>query len=172
MRKSADITENPSGKKIVEILSYGCIEYMLQQGIPVTAEGFEQLVSISRETGLNGRIAFQMSDWTQQKLQTLFAKQTGFPIRTQDGVAERLRGKRSIRQRLLAMGLGGEPDADANEREKLLSILENILGPGSKNLIDALRFGECQRDLVAERIAQIVAVGNLEEQLRVFREQE
>ena len=171
MRKSPDITVTELGRNVVEVMAFGCIEYMLEQGLPLTAEGFERLVAISRETGLNGRIAFQMKDWTQQKLQRLLLGASAPAHDVAPGIAERLRTKPSVRKRLLALGLGGD-DATLDEEAKahILRRVQERLGPEVGPILEALRHGECQRELVLERIVQIAADGDPSSALRAFRE--
>ncbi len=170
MRKSPDITESPLGRDVVDVLAFGCIQYMLEHGMPLTGTGYEQLVTHSRETGLNGRIAFQVYDWTQERLQALFAGRRGLPATGGEGVAERLRSKPSVRNRLLAMGLGGDDGSlGENEKRERLERMKEFLGPEVGAILEALRHGECQRELVWARIARAVAEGDVEKQLAAFR---
>ncbi len=170
MQKSPDITRTPLGKEVVEILTFGSIQYMLDHQLPLTAEGFAALVEHSRETGLNGRVAFQVYDWTQRKLQELFAKGTGIPVSASEGTAERLRRKPSLRSRLLSLGLGGDdPTLDVGQKQELLERVAEFMGGGVADILEALRHGECQRDLVMARILELAASGNIDEQLAAFR---
>ncbi|MSR67490.1 hypothetical protein EXS65_01515 [Candidatus Peribacteria bacterium] len=159
--RQSEITRTQLGRKIVEIFAYGCMQQMIDKGIPLTADGFQQLVVHSQETGLKGRIAFQMFAWTQQRMQELFVG-TGIPFRPfDDQRLESFRAKPSMRKRMLGLGLA-PGDATLTDEEKMekLTRLREYLGAESADVLEALRFGDCQRDLVWKRIEEIMAAGD------------
>ena len=162
-----EITQTPLGKEIVDLFAAGCLQYMLDNGIPLTADGFERLTQISRENKLNGRIAFQVYLWTQRRLQQLFSAIANVPV--MPAVQEKmpsLRGKKSIRNRLLDL----LSQDDENSKALLDAILERI-GGDAKVVITALRSGDCQRDLVWTRMEEILKTGDPAEHIGRYREQ-
>ncbi len=171
-QRQSEITRTPLGRNIVEIFAYGCMQQMIDRDIPLTEEGFRQLVVQSQETGLKGRIAFQMFAWTQQRMQDLFAG-TGIPFRPfDDERLEKFRAKPSMRKRMLNLGLGPD-DTTLTDREKKqkLTRLREYLGEESADVLEALRFGDCQRDLVWKRIEQLIAAGDHLNALEKFKAQ-
>lgn len=171
IERQSEITRTPLGTAVVEIMAFGCIQQMLELDIPFTSEGFEKLVTHSRETGLKGRIAFQMHGWTQRRMQELFSK-SGLPMRLMDD--ERLaqfRKKRSLRNRMLDLNLGPNdatiPDAEKVER---LARFRSYLGDEAADVLEALRYGDCQRDLVWKRIQEVCTAGDPQAALEVYRE--
>ena len=170
-RKTSEVTRTPFGRDLVELLTFGCIQYMLDHRIPLTQEGFQQLVVIAQTNGLKGRIAFGVYEWTQQRMQALFVQRTGTPFRPFD--AQRmaaLDSRPTFHRTLRQLGLGPDNDrlGDAKQRQ-LLDVIREYLGPDAADVIEALRVGDCQRDLVWQRISQIVESGDPVAQLNAFR---
>lgn len=171
-QRQSEITRTPLGRNIVEIFAFGCMQQMIDRGIPLSAEGFEQLVLHSQTTGLNGRIAFQMFPWTQQRMQALFAG-SGFPIRPIDeGRLQAFRERASLRTRMLNFGLGPD-DTTLTEEEKreTLAHVREYFGEESADVLEALRFGDCQRALVLKRLLQIVETDDPHAALENFKAQ-
>ncbi len=164
-----EITNTSLGREVVETFAYGCIEYMLQHDMPLTKEGFEQLVEHSRETGLNGRVAFQMSSWTQNKLQSSFPL-SAFGSPMDDERLEKFRKRPSLRNRMLNLGLGEDDNTlEPDQKHELLErFAEYFGGKESIPILRALIVGDCQRDLVFRRIEQIVQQGDVRTQLDRF----
>ncbi len=145
------ITTTPLGRDIVELFAFGCLEYMQEHQLPLTEEGFKRLVQISEESGLNGRIAFQVSTWTQQRMQCLFYRASGISITPADEKKlVKLRSSTSIRNRLLSVLDGTEADRD------FFALLTEWLGDEVRVVLEALKNGDCQRDVVWEKIKIIL----------------
>lgn len=166
-----EITTTGFGKHIVEVFAYGCIDYMMDHGFPLTAEGFEQLVQHSRETGLNGRVAFQMKPWTQKRLQEhVPMAMFGEPI---DATRlEKFRARPSLRNRMLAAGLGENDDSlPSEEKERRMgAFLDFLGGDQARPVVQALLRADCQRDLVWKRIEDLLREGDIREKLGKFIE--
>jgi len=172
MLSQKSITDVKYGQDVVEILSFGCIQYMLDHDIPLTAGGFERLVTLSKDTGLNGRIAFQTYEWTQRKLQALFAQGSGLPVQSIDSEKRlnRLRKRPSIRKRLLAHGLGDKDTAMTDdEKIQFLQKMREMLGDDIADVFEQLVRGDCQRELVWNRIEEIKRAGDVERALEKFK---
>lgn len=159
------IATTPLGRDIVELFAFGCLEYMIQHQLLLTEEGFNRLVQISEETGLNGRIAFQVSTWTQQRMQLLFHRASGISVTpADDNSVMKLRRSTSIRNRLLSVLDGTEQD------DELFASLIGWLGEDVRVVLEALKSGDCQRDLVWEKIKTILAdEGDAAEKIEQFR---
>lgn len=74
--KAPDITSTQTGKQIVNIMAKGVLRYMQEHQIPVTKEGYESVVEHSKESGLNGKIAFLDSE-SKREIIELLSKTTG-----------------------------------------------------------------------------------------------
>jgi hypothetical protein len=151
-------------------MAFGCIQQMIDLCLPFTDEGFQALVEHSKETGLKGRISFQMHGWTQRRMQALFAK-SGLPMRLMDDARlEQFRKKRSLRNRMLDVGLGPNDGSlsDAEKTERLARF-RSYLGEEAADVLEALRFGDCQRDLVWRRVQEICASGDPASVLEEYR---
>ena len=164
-----EITNTPLGREVVETFAYGCIQFMLDHDMPLTSEGFEELVEYSRKTGLNGRVAFQMSAWTQNKLQGTFPL-SAFASPMDDERLERFRKRPSLRNRMLNLGLGEDDNTlPPDQKHELLErFAEYFGGAEAIPILRALITGDCQRDLVYRRIEEIVREGDVRTQLDRF----
>jgi hypothetical protein len=164
--KTAEITQSGLGRDVTELFAMGMLEYMTQNGIPVTDEGFERVVQISRDTKLNGRIAFQSFTWTQQRLQQLFSQVSGIPAMPADAKrTKRLIKKKSIRNRMLDMLSGTEADSG-----RYLDSLSERLGGDAQLVLEALRKGDCQRDIVWKRMQEIVRDEDVKTAITSYRQ--
>jgi len=172
MDDKPDITGTEFGREVVNVMAYGCLQYMQDNNIPITCEGFQQLVQISAESGENGRIAFQEYQFTQLRLQQLFTAQTGIaPMKLVNGGLQRLKKKPSLRNRLLALGVG--PDSQSlpdNEKAVIIETVKRHMGDQVGDVIDALIRGECRRDLVWSRIEEIKTEGNISDLINEYKE--
>lgn len=164
-----EITTSAFGKHIAEVFAFGCIDYMIDHGFPLSPEGFDQLVQHSRETGLNGRVAFQMKPWTQRRLQEQVPMAVfGQPI---DGARlEKFRSRPSLRNRMLAAGLGEEDDSLSPEEKgrRMSAFLEFLGGEQARVVVKALLRADCQRDVVWRRIEELVQDGDVRQKLANF----
>lgn len=54
-----DLTVTPAGRALINVMAKCGLHYMRKNNIPVTDDGFHQMVHISKESGANGGIVFQ-----------------------------------------------------------------------------------------------------------------
>jgi hypothetical protein len=169
---SPDITRTEFGREVVNVMAHGCLQYMQDHKIPITPEGFQELVQVSIDKDLNGRIAFQMYPFTQMRLQQLFSAQTGIsPMKLSEGGLDKLRKKPSLRNRLLSLGIA--PDSQqlpAVEKEVIIDRVKRHMGEDVGDVIDALIRGDCRRELVWERMKEIQKDGDIQLSIRQYRE--
>ncbi|MBM3227592.1 hypothetical protein FJZ27_01865 [Candidatus Peribacteria bacterium] len=169
-QRQSEITRTALGRSVVEVMAYGCIQEMLKGKLPFTDEGFQALVEHSRVTGLKGKISFQMQGWTQRRMQALFAS-SGLPMRfIEDANLEGFRKKPSLRNRMLDVGLGpADTSLPDGEKQERLERFRSYLGEDAADVLEALRYGDCQRDLVWKRIQEICTRGDPQRALEEFR---
>ncbi len=155
------------GREVVEILAYGSMQYMHEHGIPFSQEGFDQLVQESRNTGIGGRIAYMMHDWTLERMKNLFAEHANIPktpVTSPDKARERSEG---FTKKLLEM-IDGSSSNDSGLRSS--STLSRLVGPEIAELVEVFREGDCQRHLVWEKIQSIIAEDDPMEKLEKYKQ--
>lgn len=160
-----EVTDTDLGRKVIDVLAYGSIQYMLDNQIPLSEAGFQQLVETSRDSGIGGRITYMTYEWTLMRMKRLFAEHAHIPETPTS--SERARRKsEKFTEKLLAM-IDGSSTADSGISTPPST--SRFLGPEIMHLIEVFRAGECQRQHVWNKIQSIIADGDPMEQLENYK---
>lgn len=150
--RAADITSSPLGKRLVEIMARGTKTYMEHHGLPLTEQGFETAVQMSRENGLEGGIAFADPN-AQREVFELFGLNPNLfnlePAELGKAVADDL----DLRKKLRLLNLIGT-DRRITREQRANELSE--AGEEFKPIGESFRVGDCQRRLVWEAIKLMI----------------
>ncbi len=154
-----DVTNTDAGKELVDIMANGVLAYMKTHDIPRTREGFAIVTQHAREKGLNGKIAF-LDPNAMVRVRALIAQHSGlsFLILDEKTIDGNKPQHPSIRKRFEQWHLTPEDTTlPAETKDHYLRHLRESVGEDAFSILEASRFGDCQRRLVWERMMEIIS---------------
>lgn len=155
--KAPDVTGTEAGRELVDIMAHGVLAYMRTEGIPATPQGYAEVVARSRESGLNGKIAF-IDREAKIRIMELIGRHTGmagFLVSSTSPDGGDI--SQSISDRLRKAHLmPGDTTIPEEMKTHLLQRLREVVGDELYPIIEASRLGDCQRELVWKRIEEII----------------
>lgn len=148
-----DITDSEIGRTVVRTMADGIERLMLEKGIPFDDTGYDEIVRLSRESGMLGFIAYQEGDLVERirgAIASTFGPMVG-------GVMENLLSATpavDVRKRLAGLGVSvDEHGKMSNLGEEFFErVIDPTFGPQARTMLMPFVHGDCQRRLVFDEL--------------------